>query len=94
MRKEAELKCVKCGGLLFRRYDFKYNIHYYSCYKCGHVEFEEDGLGIVRLRLPKEGKTYERICPKCGKAFLSASPNYKGNCDGCQLPTAYRGGGL
>jgi len=54
-----ENECKKCGGRMESREDFLFDIEYYVCYKCGNVEFVNDGLGILRYSLSKEKRDNE-----------------------------------
>jgi DNA-directed RNA polymerase subunit RPC12/RpoP len=49
-------KCSRCGGTLIPHNDYIYSIDYYMCLQCGNVIFMEDGLGILRYRLPDKKK--------------------------------------
>jgi hypothetical protein len=52
-------KCTRCGGILLPQNDYIYSIDYYMCLQCGNVIFLDDGLGILRYRLPKNKKEEE-----------------------------------
>jgi len=51
-----EDRCERCGGNLIPRNDYLYDIDYLICLQCGEVVFIEDGLGILRYRLPERKK--------------------------------------
>lgn len=51
-----EDRCERCGGNLIPRNDYLYDIDFLICLQCGEVIFIEDGLGILRYRLPERKK--------------------------------------
>jgi Zn-finger nucleic acid-binding protein len=76
------MNCEKCEVEMEFKKDFIYGIEYLSCPKCGSVKFLDDGLGILRYKLPKNTKVYHIKCYKCGKEIEATAP--KEACKECK----------